>query len=42
MEYDKVNKDVGFIESTHTYKNLNDDSIVYTSVTTLIGKYELR
>lgn len=41
MEYDKVNKDVGFIESTHTYKNLNDDSIVYTSVTTLIGKYEL-
>ena len=40
MEYDKVNKDVGFIESTHTYKNLNDDSIQYTSVTTLIGKYE--
>ena len=40
MEYDKINKDVGFIESSHTYKNLNDDSIIYTSVTTLIGKYE--
>ena len=40
MKYDKVNKDVGFIEETHTYKNLNDDSIKYTSVTTLIGKYE--
>jgi len=40
MKYDKVNKEVGFIESTHTYKNLNDDSIQYTSVTTLIGKYE--
>jgi hypothetical protein len=40
MKYDKVNKDVGFIESTHTYKNLNDDSIQYTSVTTMIGKYE--
>lgn len=40
MKYDKINKDVGFIESTHTYKNLNDDSIHYTSVTTMIGKYE--
>jgi ATP-dependent exoDNAse (exonuclease V) beta subunit len=40
MKYDKVNKDVGFIESTHTYKNLNDDSIQYTSVTTMICKYE--
>lgn len=40
MKYDKVNGNVGFIESTHTYKNLNDDSIQYTSVTTLIGKYE--
>lgn len=40
MEYDKINKDVGFIESTHTYKNLKDDSIQYTSVTTMIGKYE--
>jgi ATP-dependent exoDNAse (exonuclease V) beta subunit len=39
MEYDKINKDVGFIESTHTYKNLNDDSIQYTSVTTMIEKY---
>ena len=40
MKYDKVNGNVGFIESTHIYKNLNDDSIKYTSVTTLIGKYE--
>ena len=40
MIYDKVNGNVGFIESSHTYKNLNDDSIKYTSVTTLIGKYE--
>lgn len=40
MEYDKINKDVGFIESTHVYKNLKDDSIKYISVTTLIGKYE--
>ena len=39
MEYDKINKDVGFIESTHTYKNLNDPTINYTSVTTLIEKY---
>ena len=39
MEYDKINKDVGFIESTHTYKNLKDDSINYTSVTTLIERY---
>lgn len=39
MKYDKVNDNVGFIESTHTYKNLNDDSIKYTSVTTLIEKY---
>ena len=39
MKYDKVNGDVGFIESTHTYKNLNDDSIKYTSVTTMIEKY---
>lgn len=39
MNYDKINGEVGFIESTHTYKNLNDDSIKYTSVTTLIEKY---
>ena len=39
MKYDKVNGNVGFIESTHTYKNLNDDSIKYTSVTTMIEKY---
>lgn len=40
MRYDKVNGNVGFIESSHVYENLNDDSIKYTSVTTLIGKYE--
>ena len=39
MEYDKINGNVGFIESSHTYKNLNDDSIKYTSVTTMIEKY---
>ena len=39
MKYDKVNGNVGFIESTHTYKNLDDDSIKYTSVTTMIEKY---
>ena len=39
MNYDKINGDVGFIESTHTYKNLNDDSIKYVSVTTMIEKY---
>ena len=39
MQYDKINKNVGFIESTHTYSNLNDPSIKYISVTTLIGKY---
>lgn len=41
MKYDKVNGNVGFLEIPHKYVNLNDDSIVYTSVTTLIGKYEL-
>ena len=40
MKYDKINGNVGFIESTHTYSNLKDSSIKYTSVTTLIGKYE--
>lgn len=39
MKYDKVNGEVGFIESTHTYKNLNDNSIQYTSVTTMIERY---
>ena len=40
MNYDKINGDVGFIESSHVYKNLKNDAIKYTSVTTLIGKYE--
>lgn len=40
MTYDKVNGDVGFLEGPHKYVNLKDDSIEYTSVTTLIGKYE--
>lgn len=40
MIYDKVNKDVGFLEGPHKYVNLKDSSIQYTSVTTLIGKYE--
>ena len=40
MTYDKVNGDVGFLEGPHKYVNLKDDSIQYTSVTTLIGKYE--
>lgn len=39
MKYDKVNGDVGFIESTHKYENVNDPSINYISVTTLIEKY---
>lgn len=40
MVYDKVNGDVGFLEGPHKYVNLKDNSIQYTSVTTLIGKYE--
>lgn len=40
MEYDKVNGNVGFLEGPHKYINLTDSSIQYTSVTTLIGKYE--
>lgn len=40
MNYDKINGDVGFIESSHVYKNLKNDAIKYISVTTLIGKYE--
>jgi len=39
MEYDKVNGNVGFIEKTHRYENVNDSSINYISVTTLIEKY---
>ena len=40
MEYDKINGKVAFLEGPHKYFNIEDDSIVYTSVTTLIGKYE--
>ena len=40
MKYDKINGSVGFRESDHYYGNLNDESIKYISVTTLIGKYE--
>lgn len=39
MNYDKVNGDVAFVEDGHKYFNLEDDSIIYTSVTTLIEKY---
>jgi ATP-dependent exoDNAse (exonuclease V) beta subunit len=40
MNYDKINKKVAFIEESHKYFNIEDSSITYTSVTTLIGKYE--
>ena len=40
MEYDKINGKVAFQEGPHRYFNIDDESIIYTSVTTLIGKYE--
>lgn len=40
MEYDKINGKVAFQEGPHRYFNIDDPSINYTSVTTLIGKYE--
>jgi len=40
MEYNKINGKVAFLEGPHKYFNIEDDSINYTSVTTLIGKYE--
>jgi len=40
MEYDKINKEVWFREKDHKYGNINNPNIQYTSVTTLIGKYE--
>ena len=40
MEYDKINKEVWFREKDHVYGNIKDPTIKYTSVTTLIGKYE--
>ena len=39
MNYDKVNGDVAFKEDGHKYFNLKDDTIKYTSVTTLIEKF---
>ena len=36
----KINGSVAFQEEGHKYFNINDPSITYTSVTTLIGKYE--
>ena len=39
MKYDKINGSVGFRESDHYYGNLNDPTIKYISVTTLIEKY---
>lgn len=39
MKYDKINGRVGFREADHYYGNLDDESIKYTSVTTLIEKY---
>ena len=41
MNYDKINGNVWFREDDHVYENLENPEIVYTSVTTLIGKYEL-
>ena len=40
MKYDKVNGKVGFLEEPHRYVSIEDPNIIYTSVTTLIGKYE--
>ena len=40
MEYDKINGKVAFQEGPHRYFNIDDPSINYTSVTTMIGKYE--
>lgn len=40
MKYDKINGKVAFLEGPHKYFNVDDESIQYTSVTTLIGKYE--
>ena len=37
---DKQNGTIAFNDANHKYWNINDESIQYTSVTTLIGKYE--
>jgi len=39
MEYDKINGKVAFLEGPHKYFNIDDPTIKYTSVTTLIEKY---
>ncbi len=40
MQIDKQNGSVAFNDLNHKYWNIDDESIQYTSVTTLIGKYE--
>lgn len=40
LKIDKQNGLVAFNDEKHQYWNVNDNSIKYTSVTTLIGKYE--
>ena len=40
MIIDKQNGPIAFNDEMHKYWNVNDNSIEYTSVTTLIGKYE--
>ena len=40
MTIDKQNGLIAFNDAEHRYWNVNDESIKYTSVTTLIGKYE--
>ena len=40
MQIDKQNGSVAFNDLNHKYWNINDESIQYTSVTTLIGRYE--
>jgi CRISPR/Cas system-associated exonuclease Cas4 (RecB family) len=40
MKYDKINGKVGFLEEPHIYKNIDDPTINYVSVTTLISKFE--
>lgn len=39
MDYDKINDGVAFKDDTHTYWNVNT-GVKYTSVTTLVGKFE--
>ena len=39
MKYDKINGKVAFLEGPHKYFNIDDPTISYTSVTTLIEKY---